>query len=141
MKGLSKVKLTYLKKTLLVFVGCCLVVIALSTIGLIWSNYYILVSTAIGSVGAGFNLFLLLKSTEALNPEAEKKSSMFFFLGGNAIRTLIMLASIGLSALVIYLTDGTKYEYLSIVAAGVPFLSIALVTILVKDNDITEKSN
>lgn len=130
-------KLSYLTKSILVYLGSVIILCLLSLIGLIWNDYYVLTSLGIASVCAFVNLVLLIKSSEGLKPDA-KKSSMVFLVTGNFFRFIMMLAAIGLSALVIYLTKGEGQDnkvYLNILASGVPFFVMTGVLACIKPED------
>ena len=62
-----------------------------------------------------------------------KKSQMVMLVGGNFVRFIVMFLAVGLSALVIYLTnvEKEKLDYLNIIASGVPFIVNIFVASLV----------
>ncbi len=125
-------KLSYLSKSLLLYLAICGVLLILSLIGLFFNNYYLVTCFAIGSVCGFINLFLLIKSSEGIDPDA-KKSQMVMLVGGNFVRFIVMFLAVGLSALVIYLTnvEKEKLDYLNIIASGVPFIVNIFVASLV----------
>lgn len=127
-------KLSYLSKSILVYLASVIILCLLSLIGLIWNDFYILTSLGIASLCALVNLILLIKSSEGLKPDA-KKSSMVFLVTGNFFRFIMMVAAIGLSALVIYLTKGEGQDnkvYLNILASGIPFFVMTGVLACIK---------
>ncbi len=130
-------KLSYLSKSILMYLASVVVLCLISLIGLVWGDYYVLTSLAISSACALINLILLIKASEGLKPDA-KKSSMAILATGNFFRLLMMIAAIGLSALVIFLTNSdseNKIIYLNILASGVPFFVMTGVLAIVKPDD------
>jgi len=110
----------------------CILICLLSLVGLVWGNYYLVTSALIGSVCGFVNICLLIKSGSSMDPNM-KSSSMVLFVISYIVRTLMMIAGVGLSALVIYLTfSGEKMDYLNILMSGVPFILMTLILSFVK---------
>lgn len=131
-------KASYLSKCMCLYLVINVILIALSLIFLIWNNYYLSTSLAIGFICGLVNLVLLIVSSSNLNTDKKTNSSMLF-IGGFFIRFLIMFLAVGLSFLVIYLTKPAKYDYFYLLASGVPFIISTFVISCVKDENKGEE--
>jgi len=117
-------------KEILIFAGINISVLLLCLIGLIWSDWELIMSYGIGMVFGGISYFLFYLTTK---PENDSTKIYIFAI----LRYLLMFLGIGLPALIISLTGtdaSSKLRFLNILAAGVPFLiNVALVGRLGKE--------
>jgi hypothetical protein len=132
----------YQKKTLIVYSVICAAVVLLSCLGLIWGDWEIILCAACGGVFGVLNLFLLFKSSAFISPDKNASSTGSFAVIA-VFRALLMIAGIGVPALIIFLTKtdaSNQYRYLNILMAAFQFTLGTVITAIVRPSQFNVRS-
>jgi type III secretory pathway component EscU len=126
---------TYNTRVILTYTIMIVALILFSCLGLIWKDWEILACVVCGSAFGLADAVLLVKGSETLNPQEEKKT--LFYISG-VLRYLVIILGVGVPALIVYLTmpnPADKMRYLNILGATVPFLALTITVTLIKPDE------
>ncbi len=123
----------YKKKSLLIYVSICGVLLLCSLIGLFFGIWEITCAYSFGFVFALIYYFLLTKGMSFITPESEGKGIFLFYLM-TFLRFLCIILSLVLPALIFYFTsDGaSKFRYLYLILTTLPFLGVTALMMIDK---------
>ena len=123
------------KGTILVYAIVSVLIIGLSAMGLLSDNQFNFYPIVITTISFVFGAFYLIASLSSMNKKItmseSKGMNVLTMMGGNFLRFLILILSMGCSFLFIYFgpREGEieKWVYLLLLISGLPmFLNIAL---------------
>lgn len=122
------------KKILITYLIITAIIIALSTISLIFKEGILIACVSIcGLCGAGV-LLLHLSGKNQINPDGGKGMFALFLL----LRYFVMIIGLVISALLIKFTmpvEPNKYRYLMVLIAAIPYFLPAICMMIVGDNN------
>ncbi|MDD4532257.1 MAG: hypothetical protein PHW22_02360 [Bacilli bacterium] len=130
----------YTKRLFITYIVLGIVAIAISTIGLIWSNWEIIACVSIGILIGIINYYFLIFFSNKVS--GNDKGSLTSFMSGYGLRFLLQVIGLGLSVLLIYLTRGNSvntFRYFNILGTGVGYVLPAIVSSIVKQEKIEKK--
>lgn len=125
-------KKAYTNKLYITYLVFGFIAIAISTVGLIWSNWEIIACVSVGIIFGLVNYFFLISFSYKVS--GNDKGSMGAFMSGYGLRFLIQIIGLAVSVLIIYLTreeTDTTYRYFNILGTGVGFILPAIVSSIV----------
>lgn len=123
---------SYEKKTCLIYLLMNGVLLGLSFIALAWNLWPVPMCFGFGYVFGMVNLVLLLNQGKKLASDPSSAS----YTGSVAGRQIVMLVAVAVPALILYFSKPeNNLVFLSLLATGIPFLSLSGILAAVKPNE------